>query len=1076
MIHVFKFKFAFAYISMILVVINLSHTELYGQIVLQGFVYSAIDSLPVSGASLYDGVSKRVQTNPKGFFRLQASVGSEDIEISALGYAATKLSVPKIDTLLSIYLTKEVSHIQEVVVNTGYQRLPKERSTGSFVQIDSVTLNNRVTTNILERLDGIAPGLQFDNRSSSGPSINIRGINTFSSALTRPLIVVDNFPFEGDLANVNPNDVQSVTLLKDAAATSIWGARAGNGVIVINTKKPRAGKTLVNISSNTTVGDKPNLFYDQLMTSSDFIDVERMLYENGFYANLINGVNANRTVFSPVVHLLRDVESGELSSEKADQAIETYRSLDYRNEMLAHFYQLSLNQQYYANLSGGNPSHTYRVSVGYDRNRPNRVRSNLERTTLRATNNFRPLAQLEVNTVFAYVRSRNSSSVSGAGQYPINPGGGREVLYPYARLLDDGGSSLSIPYQYNYRFIQQLRDSPLLDWSMKPYEDLNHNLLSNYTDHTTANLTIGYKLPFNLQINGLYAFEKQIGRMETLYGEESFYARNQVNRFTQINGGIVKRIVPEGGILNSNSSTMESHRGRLQLSFDQTYRDRHEVIVFAGAELLHRPNRAAGFRIYGFDEKLLTGQQVDYANTYPIYGGLASNSRILPFGGVSAGLKRFVSVYGNMGYTYNRKYTFSLSARRDASNLFGVATNERWNPLWSAGVAWKLSDEPLLRKVSWIDYVRLRGTYGHSGNSGGMSSTLPIISYLDPSSQWRTDLQRALVTTLPNPHLKWEDVRMINFGLDFSLLEGRISGSFEYFNKKSSDLLSDDSLDPTTGFSSIRRNVGEAMGRGLDLQLNTINFSGNVQWKTSFILSKSNDWVTQYYGNELPAISYTSFSGSDLRPTRDRLLYPVFSYRFAGLDPNTGNPRGYLDGAPSEDYNSLVTDSIGNLNYHGTALPPYYGSVVNTWRWKNIRLFINVTYKFGHYFQRRTIRYHALFNNWTSHTDFAKRWQQPGDERWTTVPSMTYPANAARDDFYANSDANIEPGGLIRLQDVKLAYTFRPVFYNRSIPITLNFNINNVALLWTANVSDLDPDYFELPPPRTYTIGVVASF
>ncbi|WP_257667043.1 SusC/RagA family TonB-linked outer membrane protein [Parapedobacter tibetensis] len=1037
-----------------------------------------VDGRPIEKASISIGTGGQIVfSDARGLFQFNTPLSAGAIHISHVGYHGYTAHFNDSTSFLKVILTGEARILEEVVVSTGYQRIPKERATGSFVQLDSALLNNRITTNILERLDGIAPGLQFDNRSGSAPRLNIRGINTLSDALTQPLVVVDNFPFEGDIGNINPNDVESVTLLRDAAATSIWGARAGNGVIVINMKKPLADQpTQISATANATVGEKPNLYYYPHMRAADFIDMELMLYENGFYDTQLNGVNARRYVFSPVVDILHKRDNGLLNEADAMAAIDGYRGYDYREEMMRYFYRPSVKQQYNVSLSGGDSRSAYRLSVGYDDNAGTTINNHMGRLTLRATNTLKPVERMELQTVVAYTQSNTANGVGAATSYPIVVGGGKSNLYPYARLVGDGGEALAIPYQYNYNFVDTAGNGKLLDWKMRPYDERHNAGMNRRTQHLIANLNVNYGITDWLKIEGLYAFEKQMGEMQTVYSERSFYARNEINRFTQVAGESVTHIIPPGGILNSANSGMESHRVRLQLNMDRTFRGIQNVTVFVGSEVSHRPDKSSGFRAYGYNEHLLTTQQVDYVNTYPVYGGLAGDSRVDWYGGLDAGLRRFVSFYGNGAYSYDRKYIVSLSARRDASNLFGVATNDRWNPLWSAGAAWVATRERFLTGVQWLDLLKVRATYGHSGNSGGMASTLPVITYLSPSSSWRTNLGRAMITTLPNPQLKWEDVRMINYAIDFSVFGGRVSGTFEYYTKKSTDLITDDALDPTTGFSSIRRNVGEVKGRGFDIQVTTRNLNGAFEWNSTVLLSNNTSRVTKYYGAQHASLTYASYAGTSLLPTLDKPLYPIFSYRFAGLDPQTGDPQGFLAGEVSKNYSGLLADSMQYLRYHGTALPPYYGSLQNSFRWKGVELFINITYKFGHYFQRQTINYAALFNSWATHRDFDRRWQAPGDERITTVPSLVYPANSARDNFYAYSDANIDKGDVIRLQDIRLAYTFKPKWLGKTNQLQVNCNVNNAALLWSANQSGLDPDYYELPPARAYTIGLSATF
>jgi len=339
-----------------------------------------------------------------------------------------------------------------------------------------------------------------------------------------------------------------------------------------------------------------------------------------------------------------------------------------------------------------------------------------------------------------------------------------------------------------------------------------------------------------------------------------------------------------------------------------------------------------------------------------------------------------------------------------------------------------------------------------------------------------TNLPYAQVLSPPNPQLKWEDTRMINYAVDFSLFNGRIRSEFEYFTKKSSDLIAPQVLDPTTGFINADRNVGEMRSRGFDAQLTGSNRFGNFYWNSSIALSYVKDVVTKYDGVIGATSNYVLDAGLSLQPLPDKGLYPVFSYRFAGLDPADGSPQGYLQDEISTDYTKLLADSLKYLHYHGSGLPPYHGFWSNTIGWKNLELFVNVAYKFGHYFRQQTINYSSLFNSWSGHTDINKRWRQPGDEAHTTVPSMVYPANSNRDLFYGRSDATIDKGDLIRLQDIRVSYAMAaPFLANRNINIQYYFNISNIGLLWTANDQWRDSDY-STPPSKSYRFGLTATF
>lgn len=1061
----------------ILVCILFSFSISYSQRIINGKIIGE-DGKALEGVTIDINQENRfVVSDTLGRFQFNPTHYYGVITASHVGYQRAMLEYNSETSYLNLTLIPDRHQLEEVEVNTGYQQIPKERATGSFVQIDNEQLTRRITTNVLERLDGIAPGLQFDNRSESSVKLNIRGINTMSDALMQPLIVVDNFPYEGDLNAINPNDVESVTLLKDAAATSIWGARAGNGVIVINMKKPLDDQGFkVSVTVNSTIGEKPDLYYYQRMNSSDFIDTEMMLFNKDFYNSNLNGTNVHKYVFSPVVDLLHQHSIGKLTEAEAINEIDRYRAIDYRDDMQKYFYRSSINQQYNINLAGGSNKTAYRVSIGFDDNRGDKVGSGLKRYTIRSSNIIKPTDRFTIQTTLGYTQSENIYS-AGFQDYPIVTGGGKTHLYPYAKLVNNSAEALATPFTYNIHYVDTIGNGRLLDWKFKPYDEITNSSGTTNAHHFTANLNLNYELLKGINFEALYAFQKETSKNQTIRSERSFYTRNLINQFTQIDGESVKYIIPVGGIVNASNSEMQSHKARVQLSLDRTFYDKHALTVFLGSEISHRPSSSEGFNAYGYNEHLLTTQHVDYVNAYPIYDGLTSNSRIPFAGGFDSRVQRYVSLYGNGAYTYDKRFIASLSARRDASNLFGVKINDKWNPLWSVGLSWIVTEESFMKSLKWLDFLKVRSTYGHSGNAGGVASTLPIISHSATlSSTAMTNLPRALVSALPNPYLKWEDVRMVNYAIDFSFLNRKISGTFEYYTKKSADLISADALDPTTGFNNITSNIGMIRGHGFDFQINSKNIDRVFKWNTTFLLSKNKDKVKKFHGTMSSTLTYAAYSGSSLRPIQDKLLYPVFSYRSAGLDTESGDPQGYMQGELSKDYSKLLTDSLQNLNYHGTGLPPYYGSFQNTFRWKQLELMFNITYKFGHFFQKETINYHALFNSWITHGDYVTRWQQPGDEKQTTVPSMVYPSNANRDNFYAYSDANIERGDLIRLKDIRFAYSFVPRWGHKVMPVSVYFTANNVGRLWTANKSGIDSDYRALPAPRSYSLGLSASF
>jgi TonB-linked SusC/RagA family outer membrane protein len=1028
-----------------------------GQEILQGKVINHKNE-PVSAVVIRMNNGRVLATTDRnGQFDIPSSLTPLMVICSKVGFISDTLLI-RGSTPLEIVLKEDDIQLKEVIVySDGFQRLPKERATGSFEQIGADLLKRRVSTTILGQLDGLATGLQFDNRTKS-PQINMRGINSFSGANVSPLIVVDNFPYEGSLEQINPNDVESITLLKDAAATSIWGARAGNGVIVITTKKTN-DKFKVNFASNWTLRAPDDLYYEPIVKSTDAIDMDIMLFENGHYDNLFtNALTLRKTVLSPVVDLLQKVRLNEMAEEDALSQINLLRMNDYRKDR-EKFYRYASVQQNYFRMTGGSSRSEHSLSIGWDRNVANELFKETNRITLRLNNLFKISNKLEIQGDISY------SSQALAGSLGIT----NYNYYPYTQLFDKEGNGLEVPYLLNQNYVKALWEDKLIDWTFNPFEDLKNSRSKSLMEHLGANVTARYKIFDDLNVQLIYGLENQKSSSRDVYQESSFFARDLINRFTQTGAnGINKYILPKGAVENRNYSDLIGQRMRAQINYDKNWNDIHSLNLLVGSEWSHRKAQGNSYRNYGLDIDVLTVGKVDYVNPYPSYDNLYGNIYIPYVGANNQTVQRFVSLFANAGYTYKAKYIWSGSVRKDGSNKFGIIANERWNPLWSTGFAWMLSKESFFREISWVNMFKVRTTYGSSGNIGFGANKDPIMNY-SGSAQY-SNYTYGLITAPPNPYLKWEEVRTWNNAVDFAFFQNRISGSFEWFDKWSIDLIAPDKIDPTTGFLDVQRNIGKIRGKGFDAKLEITSAPiSKIQWRTTFGISHASSVVKEYKGTVFGAASYIENNGTNINPVLGKETYPIFAYRFAGLDSKNGDPQGFYNNEISKDYLKLTTDSLHNMKYYGSALPKYYGFYRGTVGLKNLQFTFAVNYKFGHYFKKNTVAYAGTSIAMGGHADYYNRWQKSGDEDWTTVPSMVYPGNANRDLFYKYSEANILRADIIRLQDVGLTYTFR------KFPLQINASVNNVGILWRANKKGLDPDYFNIPPSRTYAVGLSLS-
>jgi TonB-linked SusC/RagA family outer membrane protein len=1021
---------------------------------------------PVEGVTVQvKGLTKNTITNKNGAFALSTIDPAAVLVFTHISMEPAELQVNG-RTDLSVSLKTKVNALNNVTVtvNNGYQRIPKERATGSFDYLSNEALNKQVSTGILPRLEAIANGLTID-RISTGNKFSIRGFSSIMGPKD-PLIIVDNFPYEGDINNINPNDVEDITILKDAAAASIWGTRAGNGVIVITTKKARFNQALkMEVNTNVTVGTKPNLFYIQQASSNDFIDAELFLFSKQFrFGDTSSSI---RSPFSPVYEILFSRRKGLISAADSVTRIDALRETDIRNDYNKYVYRGAFNQQHAINISSGADKYSWIFSSGYDRN-IDELDATYDRLNLRFHNSYKPVRNLLIQAGIYYTQTNTGSGKPAYGTI-VSTGNG---FAPYTQLADQNGHPLSIVKDYRSVYIDTAGAGKLLDWKYLPLDDYKHAFSKNRSSSALINIGLGYQLFTGLNIDLQYQYERQTGNGRTLYDEFSYQARNLVNRFAQINGNTVTFIVPKGGILDLSQSLLQSSNLRAQLNYNRKWA-KHAVTAILGAELREINTQGNRSRTYGYNDNNNVYGVVDYTKTYREYHS-GNSAFILRNDGMADITNRFVSMFGNAAYTFLDRYTFSVSGRRDGSNLFGAATNDKWKPLSSYGVSWDISKEPFYQ-LAWLPFLKVRATYGTSGNADASKVGLTTLFYRGLSSY--SQLPFSHIDNYYNPELKWESVKMTNIALDFSAFQNRVSGSVDYYIKKGQDLFGNTPVDYTgTGTTNLVKNVASIHVRGLDVNLNTKNIEGDFTWTTRVNFSLNRDKVTKYFQS---TVLGTNFVTGSLRIAglEGKPIYSIFSYRWAGLDPANGDPQGYFNKQVSKNYNLLINDSLSNLVYSGPALPRVFGSVSNTFSWKGLSLTAAILFKFRYYFRRPTINYDYMYNTWNGHADLAYRWQKPGDEKITTVPSMNYPGNSSRDQFYAGSEVRVEKGDHIRLQFITLDYDVTRLVAKTKVfrLLQVYFNANNPGIIWRANDHHLDPEYYtgySMPPAKTFAVGI----
>ncbi|PST84973.1 SusC/RagA family TonB-linked outer membrane protein [Pedobacter yulinensis] len=1017
------------------------------------YVLDSLTNRPIAGAVVRIQ-GQTLHTDSAGAAALFSFTGQAGI--THISYHPLQVFIAKSESM-TVRLMPVAHTLEEVPVYTGYQQTQRGRVTGSAVSVDRELLNRRVSPDLLSRLEDVTSGLAFNRRTTSSP-FNVRGQSTlFGNA--RPLIVIDHFPYEGSLDNINPNDIETVTVLRDAAAASIWGARAGNGVIVITTRKGHAdGKLNVSLNTNVTTADKPDLFYQSRMTVNDYIETEKVLFARGFYRNA--ETSPNQMALSPVVELLIAARDGRMSSADAMVAIDGLKAFDLRAEQDRWMNRRTFNTQTSLSLSGSQGRQQYFISGGFDGTQASLKGNSNKRYTFSGNHTYSfPSDKLRIETGVFYSQIRAGAAAVGLAN-----------LQPYSRLADDQGNPLAVTNVLRRSFEENSRLKGLEDWRFLPLQELADAASMRNTVDYRINLGAVYKLLPGLQAEVRYSYGQTFDELSELRNASSYFARNLVNTYSTINSdGSITRAIPKGGIRDLTRTKTTSGNIRGQLNYSRTFASNHVLDVLAGAEAKELIVMGSRNRMYGYREDLGTGGVVNYTGNYKSFINPASTLSVPYVDFESNKTDRYLSYYSLANYAFKNRYFFSVSARLDQSNLVGVKTNQKGVPLYSFGASWRLSSEKFY-DLNALPHLQLRASYGYNGNISKTYSGLITLS-TNNGADSPTKLPYSTIENPPNPGLRWERVRVINAGLEFATAARRLSGNIEIYFKKNTDLLGVAPFPPTSGISIFKGNVGTSKNYGMDVSLTSQNLTGAFQWNSTLLFSLSRDKVLDYISN------FTVGSGS-MSPRKGFSLYALGAHRWAGLNPETGDPLGFLNGEVSQNYNQIISKATAeNTVYFGSGLPTVFGAFRNDFSYRRLSLSVNISYRLGYFYHRESVIYGNNMGLGT-HGDFASRWQRPGDERYTQIPSAP-PANVSgRDEFYRYSEALVEKGDHIRLQDVQLRYQL-----DRSVASWLPVGalriygyMNNLGVLWVANKQGVDPDYRTGPPPRSIAFGIQADF
>lgn len=1014
-------------------------------------------------------------TNENGDFQLKNVDEEALIVVSYTGYQTYTAKATKD---LGTIKMKLDGNLQEVIVSTGYQQISKERSAGSFSKPDMPVVNARSTSmNILQRLDGLIPGLVINNSPSASRDGNpfiIRGLNTINASRD-PLIVVDGVALEmANISSINPQDVQDITVLKDATAASIWGARASNGVIVIVTKKGSPGKMRINYDAFVNFQGRPDVGYFPVLNSQQYIQASRDTFDpvNWPYISASTySINSGQSGvgISPDRQILYDMNRGILSAAQGNAKLDSLSKISNLSQIKS-LYRPAILMNHSLSLSGGAEKYTYYNSLAYTNNQDNNPgdKDNTYKISTRHDFNFNKylkayiLADLTDRITF--------SNLSLAAD---------DRFLPYQLFKDPAGNPISIPYMGVLSEDQRpgIQNSSKIDLNYNPLDNLNTGF--NKSNAFTGRFNTGFSLKLlkGLEFEGVYGYTKGTNRTQQYYDHTNYQQRVNVVNFATVNsaGTVTYNLPATGGQYTINNTTQDSWVLRNQLKYDANWgNDLHQLTALVGQEAQEQRTITNMSSVYGYDQNLQTYTTIDYkllsttGVTNPILpllnGSKISNNS---FFGQGESRNRFTSYYANAAYTYDRKYTLNASWRNDQSNLFGLEKAAQRKPVWSAGVKWNLGNEAFIESIKSIDALALRATYGITGISPkpGYASSKDILTA--GSSGNVPGGQYLGITSYANPSLTWESTKTYNIGLDFGFLNHRLTGSIDLYQKETSNLLGQLEINPLAGVNAINGNVGSLSNKGIELSINSLNVQkGDFKWSTMFTLSYNKNKITN-----LGLLSIPIATGDQKLKQNYMVGYPafaVFAYNYAGLD-NSGDPQIRLaDGSVTKKTGVSLPDDI---LFKGVYQPVWSGGLSNLFSYKAFSFNVNIIYNLGNVMFRDVNTTYIgdvfirsqNFQAGNLNAEFASRWKQPGDENKTDIPSFVN--NGATDarrytNYYVFGDQNVVSASYAKIRDMTLAYQMPLNVIKRLKVEGLSFRLQmSNVMLWKANSYGIDPEF-----------------
>lgn len=999
-----------------------------------------------------------------------------------------------------ITLLDDSEELIGAVVNTGYQKLDRRMSASAISSIAGEDVLQHNAISVDNMLQGKIPGLMVLGSSSTpgaATKIRIRGTSTISGN-REPLWVVDGVILDdpvslsteelNDLDNVNlignaisglnPIDIESIDVLKDASATAIYGVRAANGVIVVTTKKGRTGTPRVNYAGSVTVTERPGYNRLQRMNSQERVDVSREIEQKGLTYRFVPA----RVGYEGLLYDLYDknIDYDTFREKVADMEV-------LNTDWFDAIYRTSVSQRHNVSISGGTNTLNYYVSGSF-----NKENANVKGTGVTSYN------------VMAKTQARFRDNLIGTFQVRANTSA-KDYLH----------SSIS-PYGYAYNTSRAIplynEDGSLAFYnkSMGNQNPLTFNVLHEIAhsgqtinnDGANFNANLEWTVITGLRLTGTLAMNIANTTQKSWFDEQTYAAASMrmlplgvefpTDDPTEPFRASQCRL-PYGGELRSADSRNFGYTARFQTDYNKLFNGRHNMTLAAGTEA--RSTRYTGISTVQWGYLPDRGEKFVQINPaeWPAYGQMVLESPDV----VTNRLSNYLSFYAIASYAYRSRYIINANVRADGSNKFGQDKSTRFLPIWSVSARWNIMNEPFFKDVMWMNELALRTSYGIQGNVSDDQTPNMIIKMggLDPFSGDYI----STISKLPNRFLKWEKTNSFDVALDFSFLDNRLGGTVEYYYKTGHDQIVSTPVSPTTGSSTMSLNVGDIMNKGYEFILNAVPVrTKDFRWSVSLNSARNINRVTR--GGAQNGYTWEDYVNGRA-VLKGYALNSFFAYKYAGLNEQ-GLPT-FKDTEEGEDTTfEQMMDQVFDLA--GNRVPLMQGGFSSNFSWKGLTLGLFFSYQLG-----AKGRLNYLYSNSGQYlpnpeqnmsSEFVDRWRQPGDEQTTDIPALStnnmsftslfgsrrqYKIADNGWQMYNQSDLRVVRTDFLRLRSAYLRYNL-PQDFCKKLRVqyaNIRFEAYNLFLLASKDLKGQDPEQIGLgsfgattPPVSSFSLSLDLTF